>query len=100
LAFAGLGAVICTFSTTAYSQGPANTRCPAGYWLMDALCLNDTTGDVVKAAPAAASPVAFEPGCPPGYWRHDRLCLNAATGDVEIVDETMWPRDRRPEARN
>jgi hypothetical protein len=68
---------------------------------METVCVNEATGDVVKAAPgAASSTVAFEPGCAHGYGRLDRLCLNSATGDVELVDETTWPADRRPEKSN
>jgi hypothetical protein len=95
LAFATVGIVMCWFSTaTAQTPDPASLRCPEGYWLMESLCLNGSTGDVVNAAPAAASAVALEPGCAPGYWRLDSLCLSSETGDVELVDEKRWPIER------
>jgi hypothetical protein len=100
--FATMGIAICSFSTmaTAQSQPSEHTPCPAGYWQMQSVCLNDATGDVVNAEPAAASPrVAFEPGCPPGYWRLDSVCLSSETGDVELVDENRWRADQRVEPR-
>lgn len=101
LVFATIGIVICWFSAaTAQSRDPTNPRCPAGYWLMESLCLNNATGDVVNAAPAAAPRIAFEPGCAPGYWRLGSLCLNSATGDVELVDEKRSPDGQRAEVRN
>jgi hypothetical protein len=100
LAFATIG-VMCSLSTvaTAQSQSSTDLRCPAGYWLMQSLCLNNSTGDVVYPEPAAASRVLLERGCAPGYWRLDSLCLNSATGDVELVDEERWPADQHAEAR-
>jgi hypothetical protein len=91
---------ICGFATmaTAQSESTASMRCPAGYWQMQSLCLNNVTGDVVNAEPAAASRVAFEPGCAPGYWRLDSLCLSHETGDVELVDEKRWRAAPRAEA--
>jgi hypothetical protein len=65
--------------------------------LMESLCLNNTTGDVVNAEPEVASRI--ERGCAPGYWRLDSLCLNSATGDVELVDEERWPDGKRAEVR-
>jgi hypothetical protein len=98
LAFASFGFALCAASLTAQSQRPETMSCPAGYWRMGTLCLHDTTGDVVEAAPAAAPQVASEPGCASGYWRLDSLCVSPATGDVELVDETRWPADRRAKA--
>jgi hypothetical protein len=99
-ACAAIGVVMCWFSTAiAQSQDPASPRCPAGYWLMQTLCLNSSTGDVVNAAPAPASATAFEPGCAPGYWRLGKLCLSSETGDVELVDEKRWPVVERAAAR-
>jgi hypothetical protein len=102
LVLATIGVVIGWFSTaTARSPVPANPRCPAGYWmlesasLMEPLCLNGTTGDVVNAGPEVASRIVFERGCAPGYWRlesqPESLCLSSETGDVELVDEKRWP---------
>jgi hypothetical protein len=100
LAFSTIGIVMCWFSTaTAQSQDPASPRCPEGYWLMESLCLNGSTGDVVNAASAAASAMAVEPGCAPGYWRLDRLCHSSETGDVELADEKRWPAAERAAAR-
>jgi hypothetical protein len=89
-----------SISASAQSPSPLGSRCPAGYWLLEPVCINQDTGDVVNAAPAAASDVAFAPGCRPGYWRLDFLCLSSATGDVELVDENMWPADHRAELRH
>jgi hypothetical protein len=100
LVFAGFGIAICAHSFTARAQSPENASCPAGYWLMGTLCLNSATGDVEKAAPAAASQVAAEPGCGRGYSRLGSLCFSSATGDVERVDETRWPAGQRAGARN
>jgi hypothetical protein len=106
LVLATIGPVISWFSTaTAQSRDPTNTRCPAGYWMLESkslvepLCLNNTTGDVVNAEPAAASRIVLERGCAPGYWRLDSLCLNSETGDVELVDEKRWPDGKRAEVR-
>ena len=93
---AGCGIVICTSLAVAGPQGPANLRCPTGYWLMETLCLSDATGDVLQATHAVESLAALEPGCAPGYWRLDRLCLDAATGDVEHADEKAWPASTEP----
>jgi hypothetical protein len=100
LASATIGIVTCWFSTaTPQTQDPASPQCPEGYWLMQSLCMNGSTGDVVKAAPAAASAVAFEPGCAPGYWRVGNLCHSSETGDVELADEKRWPVTERAAAR-
>jgi hypothetical protein len=100
LAFATIG-VICSLPIAAAAQSQERTvlRCPAGYWLMQSLCLNSSTGDVVYAEPAAASRVLLEPGCAPGYWRLDSQCHSPATGDVELVDEERWPASQHAEAR-
>jgi len=37
----------------AQSPGTARSSCPEGYWQLDSLCLNNSTGDVVNAAPPA-----------------------------------------------
>jgi hypothetical protein len=100
LAFSLIGIVMCWCSTaTAQSQDPASPRCPEGYWLMESLCVNGSTGDVVKAAPAAPSAIALGPGCAPGYWRLDNLCLSSETGDVELVDEQRQPVTERAAAQ-
>jgi hypothetical protein len=41
--------------TGAVAQSPdtARSSCPAGYWQLDSQCLNNSTGDVVNAAPPA-----------------------------------------------
>jgi hypothetical protein len=100
LAFATIS-VICSLPIAAAAQSPERTdlRCPVGYWLMQSLCLNSSTGDVVYAEPAAASRVLLEPGCAPGYWRLDSQCHSPATGDVELVDEERWPASQHAEAR-
>ena len=41
------GAMAQTADTTRLS-------CPAGYWQLGSVCLNNSTGDVVDAAPPAA----------------------------------------------
>jgi hypothetical protein len=101
-ATAMVGIVIGYLSSSAgaQSQSSLGSRCPAGYWLLEPVCINQDTGDVVNAAPAAASRVAFAPGCRPGYWRLDSLCFSSATGDVELVDENTSPADHRAELRH
>jgi hypothetical protein len=86
--------------TTVQSQTSANGRCPQGYWLMEPVCMNQETGDVVMASPAPPARAALEPGCAPGYWRLGELCLSPSTGDVELVDEKMWPPERRAEVKD
>jgi hypothetical protein len=83
----------------AQSQSSANARCPQGYWLMEPVCVNQETGDVVTASPAPPPRIVREPGCAPGYWRLDNLCISPSTGDVELVDEKMWPPDRHAEVK-
>jgi hypothetical protein len=76
-------------------NGAQNARCPVGYWLLEPVCLNEDSGDVVNANPAPTKPASFELGCAPGYWRQGALCLSPATGDVELADEKRWPAERR-----
>jgi hypothetical protein len=93
-------AISClSISGAAQSQPPPNARCPQGYWLMESVCVNQETGDVVAASPAAPARAVLDPGCAPGYWRYGRLCLSPSTGDVELVDEKMWPPERRAEVK-
>jgi hypothetical protein len=102
-AIATIGVVIGFLSTSALaqSQKPAGPRCPAGYWLMQSLCLNNATGDVVNAAPAGITTrVVSVQGCAPGYWRLEEVCLSDATGDVELADEKRWPAEQRAARRN
>lgn len=40
---------------TAQSQDAATSPCPAGYWQMESLCLDNSTGDVLPAAAGAQS---------------------------------------------
>jgi hypothetical protein len=88
-----LGIVACSIaaSVTVRSQTPTNSRCPVGYWLVEPVCLNNVTGDVVNATRAQGSPTALEGGCVPGYWRLGELCVSPMSGDVELVDEQRWP---------
>lgn len=49
---ATLIATLCiSTATTTQAQQSAQPRCPAGYWLLEPVCLNQTTGDVVNAGP-------------------------------------------------
>ena len=53
--FAMIGVVIGASAAAAENADATRSRCPAGYWRMDALCFNQSTGDVVLAAPPAPS---------------------------------------------
>jgi hypothetical protein len=53
--FAMIGAVIGSSAAAAESADVTQSRCPAGYWRMDTLCFNQSTGDVVLASPPAPS---------------------------------------------
>jgi type IV secretory pathway protease TraF len=57
--FAMIGVVIgssaAAAAAAAESADATQPRCPAGYWRMDTLCFNQSTGDVVLAAPPAPS---------------------------------------------
>ena len=96
---ATLIATLCiSTATTTQAQQSAQPRCPAGYWLLEPVCLNQTTGDVVNAGPLSVFRISLEAGCEPGYWRLADVCLNSATGDVILVDLQKWP-EQRAEAR-
>ena len=97
-----LGIVTGCYPAAAEAQYPSelSARCPAGYWLLEPVCINQDSGDVVNATPAQIDPVAFQRGCAPGYWRLAELCLSPATGDVELADEKRWPAEHRASLRN
>jgi hypothetical protein len=102
-AIATLGIVIGCYPATpaeAQYQSQLSGRCPAGYWLLEPVCINQDTGDVVSATPSRVTPVVFDRGCAPGYWRLADLCLSPATGDVELADEKRWPAGQRTAVRN
>jgi hypothetical protein len=102
IAFAAIAISVCCFSswTAAQPQSPTDPRCPAGYWLMDPLCFNSATGDVINASAPVASRVASKLGCRPEYWRLGALCFNSSTGDVELADEGEPPAGQRAAERN
>ena len=81
-------------STSAPAQQGAHHfgTCPAGYWQLDSLCMNQATGDVTMAEPAKPD-LTYEPGCRPGYARLEAICQSPATGDVELADEKRWPKE-------
>jgi hypothetical protein len=101
-AIATLGIAMGCYSAAAEPpyQSEPNARCPAGYWLLEPLCINQDSGDVVNATPVHIKPAAFERGCAPRYWRLGELCLSPATGDVEMADENRWPAEHRASLRN
>jgi hypothetical protein len=51
--FIVIGVTIGSSAAVAESIDNTELRCPAGYWRMDRLCFNQSTGDVVFATPAA-----------------------------------------------
>ena len=93
IAFAGalIAAACLSAATPIQAEQRVQSRCPAGYWLLEPVCVNQATGDVVTAEPAVALRTALEAGCAPGYWRLADLCLNSTTGDVELVDQQNRP---------
>ena len=90
LGLAAISAVLWSASTIAQQPQTPAASCPAGYWQLDLLCLNNTNGDVVLAEPPASPRATYEAGCRPGYWRLGDLCQSSATGDVELVDDERW----------
>jgi len=60
--FAMIGVIIGSSAAAAESPDATQSRCPAGYWRMDTLCFNQSTGDVVLAAPSAPSDEGRAPG--------------------------------------
>ena len=84
-----VGMVIAWSSAPEMAQSAETTppRCPAGFWLMDPLCMNNSTGDVVYAVRPVHSGVTAVLGCRAGYWRLDSLCVSPATGDVELASD-------------
>src|SRR5262245_49646217 len=102
LAITTAGILIGCLSTSARAQYASilSPRCPAGYWLLEPVCINQDSGDVVNATPAPTARLSFAPGCAPGYWRLESLCVSPATGDVELVDEKTWPAEQYAELRN
>jgi hypothetical protein len=63
---AALIATLCiSTATTTQAQQSAQPRCPAGYWLLEPVCLNQTTGDVVNAEPLSVFRISLEAGCAP-----------------------------------
>ena len=89
-----IASVVLCWSSAALSQSPPldDARCPAGHWLLDQVCVNKATGDVVNAAPSAAATMTDNHGCAPGYWRLDQVCVSKATGDVEMAEEQQLPK--------
>jgi hypothetical protein len=53
--FAIIGVIVGSSAAAAQSVDTTESRCPAGYWRMDTLCFNQSTGDVVLATPPAPS---------------------------------------------
>jgi hypothetical protein len=45
--------ILASTGAVAQSTNTARSSCPAGYWQLGSLCLNNSTGDVVDAAPPA-----------------------------------------------
>ena len=54
--FAMIGMVVGFSATAAETIDTTESRCPAGYWRMDKLCFNQSTGDVVFATPPPTPP--------------------------------------------
>ena len=98
LAIAGI--VLC-WSLAALAQSPPldNAGCPAGYWLMDPICVNKMSGDVVNAAPSSAATMTDHQGCAPGYWRLEQVCVSKVTGDVEMIEEQQLPKRQTSPSR-
>jgi hypothetical protein len=43
--------ILAGTAAVAQSSKTARSSCPEGYWQLGSLCLNNSTGDVVDAAP-------------------------------------------------
>jgi hypothetical protein len=59
--FVVIGLVIGSSAAAAESLDKTGSGCPAGYWRMDTLCFNQSTGDVVIATLAPPSDAAHAP---------------------------------------
>ena len=46
-----IGVAVGSSAAAAESLDKTESGCPAGYWRMDTLCFNQSTGDVVFATP-------------------------------------------------
>jgi hypothetical protein len=53
--FVVIGVAIGSSTAAAEGLDKTDSQCPAGYWRMDTLCFNQSTGDVVFATPPAPS---------------------------------------------
>lgn len=96
----GMAMVVALASLAAHAGDAFPERCPPGYWLLDPVCIDRSSGDVVNASPAKSSPAAPAPGCAPDYWRLGKLCISLQTGDVELADDRRGPGGRGAGARN
>jgi hypothetical protein len=97
-----LATAVCaclSVAAMAQSQSAAKQVCPATYWLMGTLCLNDDTGDVVMASTPETNRIASRMACRPGYWRMAGVCLDLESGDVELADGQAPPAERQAEVR-
>jgi hypothetical protein len=88
----GMVMAVTIASSAVHAEDASAARCPPGYWLLEPVCIDQSSGDVVKASPAKRSPSGPAPGCAPSYERLGRLCIGLQTGDIELADEQRWPR--------
>lgn len=83
-------APIACFPTFASAQAPvtATPICPARYELLDGLCYNKTSGDIVLTEMSAATRVYTNANCPAGYTiLLETLCFSSKTGDIMFAED-------------
>jgi hypothetical protein len=90
LAIFGAVASLISFAP-AHAEQSATASCPAGYWKVDTVWSNATTGDVVPAAGLGMRQVVLKMGGKAEDWKLGALCAETASGDVVIVDAAIQP---------
>lgn len=68
----------------ARSEDSSNGGCPISFILMGAVCLNETTGDVVNPTSSSQTVAVKSPVCQTSYELIQSVCISRLTGDVEL----------------
>jgi hypothetical protein len=55
-----MATAVALASPAAHANDASAERCPPEYWTLKPVCINQSSGDAVKASSAAPSPVADE----------------------------------------
>lgn len=68
---------------SAQSRPGADAACPAGYVVFDAICLNESTGDVVNQRSARYGAPQLPLQCQPAPTAGDPSCPDPAAGEMQ-----------------